>query len=213
MRSLHRCPAGLGLDCPRDDRDRSVPRGAVLVGPITAFLSPCDESALITVCDESALIAPRSESLNPLVLLGNKPGTRDRNRRYPEGRTVESDRSNALAAAHRPGSAHDGPDEQLAEIRRTARQSASYGHHDRTIAGGKTGMPFAIFMMCGGVRELAGRAGVGRSGTEHRNTTKQPAHAPERRRKRHSLALAVTWRGRDWLPREETTEVMGADAV
>jgi hypothetical protein len=110
---------------------------------------------------------------------------------------VNSDRSNALAAAHRPGSAHDGFDEQLAEIRRHARQPASYGHHDRTIAGSKTGMPFAIFTMCSGVRGLAGRAGGGRSGTGHRKTTRQPAHAPERRRKRHSLAWAVTWRCRD----------------
>jgi hypothetical protein len=61
---------------------------------------------------------------------------------------MESDRSNALAAAHRPGRAHGdiGSDERLAEIRRTARQSASYGHHDCTIAEGNTGMPFAIMV-------------------------------------------------------------------
>lgn len=208
-RSLDRCSAGLGSACPRDERDRTGSRG---VDPRPR--RPPAMRALSSLCVMRALSSPPCfESLNPLVLLGNKPDTRDRNRRHPEGRTVESDCSNALAAAHRPGSAHDDPDEPLAEIRRIARQSASYGHHARTISEGKTGMPFAIFTMCCGVRGLAGRVAVGRSGTEHRNTTKQPAHALESRCKRHSLALAITWRCRDWLPREETTEVMGADAV
>jgi hypothetical protein len=124
---------------------------------------------------------------------------------------VESDRSNALAAAHRPGSTHDGPDERLADIRRAARQCASDGHHDRTIAAGKPGVPFAIFTM---MRSAFGNSQVARESDDRvPDIARRPAHAPERRRKRHSLAWAVTWRCRDWLPREEITEVMGADAV
>jgi hypothetical protein len=95
---------------------------------------PCPPAmrALSLPCVMRALSSPpHSDTPKPLVLLGNKPDTRDRNRRHPEGRTVESDRS----------------DERLADIQRTARQSASDGHHDRTLAAGNPGMPLAIFTM------------------------------------------------------------------
>ena len=124
---------------------------------------------------------------------------------------MESDRSNALPAADRPGSAQDGSDERLAEIRRTARQSASYGHHDRTIAEGNTGMPFAIMV----------RSAFGGSVIARKSDDRVPDIAIRPGSQRTPLSAAVNgtrWPGRHvalsrLATAGGTTEVMSADAV
>ena len=77
MRSLNRWPAGSGPARHQDDRgDRSASRGAVLVTRSQRRCPPAMR-ALSLPCVMRALSSPpRLESLNPLVLLGNKPDTR-----------------------------------------------------------------------------------------------------------------------------------------